>query len=61
MSFSEAQRAGVALRIRRRRCLRDHRSGARIDGCEGVLIAVGFDTDQVVHLLCKHPNRSSDS
>ena len=28
---------------------------------ERVLIAVRIDTDHVIHLVCKHPDRSSDS
>jgi hypothetical protein len=27
---------------------------------EGVLVAMGIDADDVVHLLCKHPDRFSN-
>jgi hypothetical protein len=41
--------------------LRHHRPRARGNDRERVLIAVRIDTDQVVQLVCKHPDRSSDS
>ena len=42
-------------------CLRDHRAAVRVDDRECVPVAVGIDADHVAHLLCKHPDRSSDS
>ena len=46
---------------RSHRLLRDDRTRWRDDDRERVLVAVRVDTDHVVHLLCKHPDRSSDS
>ena len=55
----EAQRLGVAARARPHHRLRQHRSRRRGHDRERVLIAVRVDTDHVIHLVCKHPDRSS--
>jgi hypothetical protein len=39
--------------------LRDDRTRWRDDDREHMLVAVRVDTDHVVHLLCKHHDRSS--
>ena len=56
----EADGLRVAAGVGRRR-LRDHRPRACLDDRERVLVAMGVDADHVVHLLCKHLDRSSDS
>ena len=55
VSISESQRLRVAARLSGSRCLSDDRARASVDNREGVLIAMGVDTDHVVQLVCKHP------
>ena len=50
----------LRLEIGRTR-VRQHRSGRSDNDSERVLIAVRIDTNHVIHLVCKHPDRSSDS
>ena len=54
MTAGEVQGFPVPPRIRPHRRLRDYRTSGCGDDRERVLIAVGVDTDQVAHLLCKH-------
>jgi hypothetical protein len=55
----EAERVGVAACARPHHRLRQHGSGGSNNDRECVLIAVRVDTDHVIHLVCKHPDRSS--
>ena len=55
----EAQRVGVAACTRSYHRLRQHSSRGSNNDRECVLIAVRVDTDHVIHLVCKHPDRSS--
>jgi len=41
------------------RPLRNHTTSRRADNHQDVLISVRVDTDHVIHLICKHPDRSS--
>jgi hypothetical protein len=61
VSLGEPHRLGVAVRVSSHHRLRNYRTRARGDDRERVLIAMGVDTDHVVQLVCKHPNRSSNS
>jgi len=55
----EAKRVGVAARFRAHDRLGEHCSRWSGNDRECVLIAVRVDTDHVIHLVCKHPDRSS--
>jgi hypothetical protein len=55
----EAERGGVAASARLHPSLRDHRSPGSGHDRDRVLIAVRVDTDHLVQLVCKHPDRSS--
>ena len=57
----KAKRVGVAARFRAHDRLREHHSRRSSNDSQRVLIAVRVDTDHVIHLVCKHPDRSSDS
>jgi len=57
----EAKRVGVAVCPRTHDRLGEHRSGWSCNDRECVLIAVRIDTNHLIHLVCKHPDRSSDS
>jgi hypothetical protein len=61
ITAGEVQRLPVTARIGSHRRLREYRPCWCGDDRECVLISVGVDTDHVIHPLCKHPNRSSDS
>src|SRR5215208_2252325 len=60
VAVGEAQRLRVAALAGTNHRLRQHRSRGSDNDSERVLIAVRVDTDHV-HLVCKHPDRSSDS
>jgi len=61
VAFREAQCVRVPASGRSHHRLREHRSRGSDNDSERVLIAVRVDTDHVIHLVCKHPDRSSDS
>ena len=51
----EPHRLCVAASTRPHRSLRDNRAGRRGHDRQHVLVAMGIDTDHVIHLICKHP------
>jgi hypothetical protein len=51
----EAARRGVTVSARRHDRLRTHRTRARSDDRERVLITMGVDSDHLVQLVCEHP------
>jgi hypothetical protein len=57
--LGEAKRLSVASHVRAHGGLSEHRSCGSTNDSERVLIAVRVDTDHVIHLVCKHPDRSS--
>jgi len=59
VSVRDAQRLSVTTSVRADHGLTQHRSRRCDNDRERVLIAVRVDTDHVVHLVCKHPDRSS--
>ena len=59
MPLHKAQRVGVPTCTRPHDRLRHYRSRRGVHDRERVLIAVRVDTDHVIHLVCKHPDRSS--
>ena len=61
VACGEAQRRRVAASARFHHGLCHDRSRTSGNDRERVLIAVRVDTDHVVQLVCKHPDRSSDS
>jgi len=60
MPIREAKRCGVTASPRRHHRLRNHRPRAGGNDRQCVPIAVRVDTDHIVQLVCKHPDRSSD-
>src|SRR6266545_697780 len=61
LTLREAKRLRVTAPGSANHRLRQHRSSWSDNDSERVLIAVRVDTDHVIHLVCKHPDRSSDS
>ena len=57
----EAERVGVPACARSHHRLGQDGSRRSNNDRECVLVAVRVDTDHVIHLVCKHPDRSSDS
>jgi hypothetical protein len=57
--LADADRLAIPLHLCRDRVLRDERTCCRDYDREHMFVAVRVDTDHVVHLLCKHPDRSS--
>ncbi len=55
----DAHRLAIPARVCPHHMLCDERTRWHDDDRERVLVAVRVDTDHVVHLLCKHPDRSS--
>jgi hypothetical protein len=55
----ETERVGVATCARSHNLLRQHSPRRSNNERECVLIAMRVHTDHVIHLVCKHPDRSS--
>jgi hypothetical protein len=56
MANRKAQRGLVAATVRAHRVLSHDRTGWGGDDRERVLVAVRVNTDDVIHLVCKHPD-----
>jgi hypothetical protein len=53
--LGEAKRLPVAAAVGSKRAPRDHRTRRSSNDCQHVLIAVCVHTNDVIHLICKHP------
>jgi len=58
--LGEAKHLAIAARVRGDRLPRHDRTGRGGHGRQHVLVQVRVDTDDVVQLICKHLDRSSD-
>jgi hypothetical protein len=55
--FTELERLPVAIAVRRQVRLEHDRAGSNVDDRERVRVPVRVDADDVVQLICKHPDR----
>jgi len=60
VSLRELERAPMAVRVRGDRCLEDKTACPYLNHRQRVHITMRVDADDVVQLICKHPDRSSD-
>ncbi len=57
--LDKPQRLRITARTRTHRPLRHHSAARRDNDREHMLVAVRVDANDMIHLICKHPVRSS--